>query len=816
MPHALLPFYKSRGWKAFRFQTETWEAYADGKSGLVHAPTGLGKTLAVWGGPVHEAAEAGLGKDAPCTVLWITPLRALAADTMRSLEEPLHELKLPYTVAARTGDTSSYRKAQLRKRLPFCLVTTPESLSLMLTHEDFREKLAGLKTIIVDEWHELLGSKRGVQTQLCLARLRAWLPDLRTWGLSATLGNLPEARDVLLGDQSASGQLISGDLRKKIEIKTIMPRTVDRFPWAGHIGISLLKPVIAQIERAGSTLIFTNTRSQTEIWHSELSRACPDWGEQLAVHHGSIDREERERVEQSLREGTLKCVVCTSSLDLGVDFSPVEQVIQIGSPKGIARLLQRAGRAGHQPGQTSRLYCVPGNALDMVEFAAARDNIFGGIGADAGSAPIIEARTPPRMSLDVLVQHLVTVAIGEPCPLDALRAEIQSTHAYSQLTDDDWTWAIGFVTTGGKVLSKYPNYRKASIVDGALTVQDKRISQLHRMSIGTITSEAVIAVRMGNKTLGTVEEGFISRIKPGSQFIFSGRRLQLVRFRNQIAHVKNATGKAKGQIAMWAGSKMPLSNELAHAVAKRLHSSPDGSAEMERVAPVLKIQSEWSRLPSDESLLLERCHSREGHHVFIFPLAGRLVHEGMGALVASRITAELGSTVSASMNDYGFGLTSPDPLPFDELDWRRYLSTENLLTDLLKCLNAAELAKRQFREIARVAGLVIQNYPGQRKNTRDLQASSGLIYDVFHRYDPDNLLLAQAEKEILERQLELTRLRSAMEDIARRPFHLIEPLRLTPMAFGLWADRLNATVTGDSYAKRLASMIAELEQAAGA
>lgn len=814
MSDSLQPFFANRGWKPFKFQTDTWAAFAAGKSGLVHAPTGLGKTLAVWGGPVQEAMRDGLKKGAPCTVLWITPLRALAADTMRSLEEPLADLGLQLDVLARTGDTSSYRKAQLRKKLPFCLVTTPESLSLMLTHEDFREKVAHLKCVIVDEWHELLGTKRGVQTQLCLARLRHWLPGLRTWGLSATLGNLEEARDVLLGNTAADAELISGDLRKKIEIKTIMPRTVDRFPWSGHIGISLLKPVIAQVEKAHSTLIFTNTRSQTEIWHSELARACPEWGEKLAVHHGSIDREERERVEQGLREGSLKCVVCTSSLDLGVDFSPVEQVIQIGSPKGIARLLQRAGRAGHQPGQTSRLYCVPGNALDMVEFAAARDNIFGGIDAEKGAKPLIESRTPLRKSLDVLVQHLVTVAIGEPCPLDDLRREIESTHAYAGLSDAEWDWAIGFVTTGGEALSKYPNYSKAAIEEGALTVTDKRVAQLHRMSIGTITSEAAITVRMGNRTLGTIEEGFVARIKSGGQFIFSGRRLQLVRIRNQVAQVKNATGKAKGQIATWAGSKMPLSNELAHAVARRLHSAPDGVAEMERVAPVLKLQSDWSRLPSDDSLLLERCESKEGHHVFVFPLAGRLVHEGMGALVASRISRDYSSTVVATMNDYGFGLTSPDPLPFEEEAWRGYLSTENLLEDLLECLNAAELAKRQFREIARVAGLVVQNYPGQRKNTRDLQASSGLLFDVFTRYDQDNLLLAQAEREILERQLELTRLQGSMQQLAKCPFHLIEPGRLTPMAFGLWADRLNATVTGESYATRLASMIAELENAA--
>jgi ATP-dependent Lhr-like helicase len=369
------------------FQKEAWEAYAAGKSGLIHAPTGLGKTLAAWLGPVMmHGEESGL------RVLWITPLRALAADTVRSLQEVVEESQ---KVEARTGDTSSSVRARQKTKPPFALVTTPESLSLLLTDDAQKANFSGLRAVIVDEWHELMGSKRGVQTELCLARLRALNPQLRVWGLSATIGNLDEAMSVLLGSAANDGVLIHGKDRKRIEVETLMPEDVETFPWSGHLGVKLVKSVVQRIEAAQTTLLFTNTRSQTEIWFQELLEARPEWSEHLAMHHSSIDREERERVEQRLRAGTVKCVVCTSSLDLGVDFSPVEQVIQVGSPKGIARLLQRAGRSGHRPGETSRVLGVPTNALEIIEFSGARE---------AMESRRIEQRRPVLKPLDLRIR----------------------------------------------------------------------------------------------------------------------------------------------------------------------------------------------------------------------------------------------------------------------------------------------------------------------------------------------------------------------------------------------------------------------------
>lgn len=806
MPPAspLSPFFKNRGWRPFPFQKETWQAYRDGKSGLLHAPTGLGKTLAVWLGPVEEALKT---KDtAGCRVLWITPLRALALDTSKSLQEPLKDLDLKIEVGIRTGDTTAYQKAKLKKKLPFCLITTPESLSLFLTHHNFRTNLTGLTTIIIDEWHELIGTKRGVQTELCLARLRQWFPDLRIWGLSATLGNTEEAKQVLLGSTAKDGVTISGAKVKKVQIKTLLPKNINRFPWSGHIGTQLVPQVAKTLSKDTTTLLFTNTRSQTEIWFQALLDHRPEWKDELAMHHGSLDQDERKLVEERLRDGTIRCVVCTSSLDLGVDFSPVSQVIQVGSPKGIARLMQRAGRSGHRPGGVSKLYCVPSNALELIEFAAARDAI---------SANKIEARLPLQKPIDVLVQHLVSICIGEPTSAEHLRQEIQSSYAYRNLENHEWQWALDFITVGGQALSNYPGFKKVTVVDGKLTVEGKKLIQLQRLSIGTITSHPTVtlAYQTGGR-LGSVEESFITRIKKGGVFIFGGRRLELIRFRNQKATVKNATKKTKGEIPVWAGSRMPLSNELSHAVAQRLKSGEIDTPEMKLIAPILAIQRSWSHIPHDEIILIEKVEIRRETHLFIYTFAGRLVNEGLGSLIAWRISQQHKLLIQVTMNDYGFSLTSTGSLPFEEDLWREILGSQNLLDDLTSCMNTAELARRQFREIASISGLVLKQLPRRKGTPRDVQTSAELLYEVFQRYDPENLLLTQARREILDHQLEFTRLQATMKDLASRPMTLQSCARLTPMAFPLWADRLKAHHQGEDSATRLEKMLTALETAA--
>jgi ATP-dependent Lhr-like helicase len=366
-------WFGTRSWTPFPFQREVWSAMAAGENGLLHATTGSGKTFAVWLGALQraEALHPSGAHAPPLSVLWLTPMRALAADTGRALAEPLEGLGLHWTVGVRTGDTASGERAKQDRRLPSVLVTTPESLTLLLTRADARERLSSVSTVVVDEWHELMGNKRGVQVQLALARLRRWNPGLVTWGLSATLGNLDEALQVLVGP-AGRGRRVEGRIDKRLAVDTLIPDTMERFPWAGHLGVRLLERVVDEIDSAATTLLFTNTRSQAELWYQALLEARPDWAGLIALHHGSLDREIRDWVELGLKNGTLKACVCTSSLDLGVDFLPVERVLQVGSPKGVARLLQRAGRSGHAPGRLSRVTCVPTHALELIDAAAAR------------------------------------------------------------------------------------------------------------------------------------------------------------------------------------------------------------------------------------------------------------------------------------------------------------------------------------------------------------------------------------------------------------------------------------------------------------
>ncbi|RMP30271.1 DEAD/DEAH box helicase, partial [Pseudomonas coronafaciens] len=476
-------WFLGRGWKPFAFQKEVWAAVKKGESGLLHASTGSGKTYAVWFAALNRFAKANtLTADktprkrkppaAPLSVMWITPMRALAADTARALEAPLAELDIPWSVGLRTGDTSGSERARQSRRLPSALITTPESLTLLLTRADAQAALSTLKMVVVDEWHELIGNKRGVQLQLALARLRHWNPQLIVWGISATLGNQEHAQQVLIGE---GGMTVQGKIVKDLQVDTLLPPSIERFPWAGHMGLRMLPQVVAEVDSSASCLVFTNTRAQSEIWYQALLEARPDWAGLIALHHGSLAREVRDWVERALKEGALKAVVCTSSLDLGVDFLPVERVLQIGSPKGVARLMQRAGRSGHAPGRPSRVTLVPTHSLELVEAAAAHDAV---------AARMIEPRESPHQPLDVLVQHLVSIALGGGFLPDDLLAEVRSAWAYRDLSDEQWQWALAFVRNGGHSLTAYPDYRRAEPDElGIWRVPDARLARRHRMSV---------------------------------------------------------------------------------------------------------------------------------------------------------------------------------------------------------------------------------------------------------------------------------------------------------------------------------------------
>jgi ATP-dependent Lhr-like helicase len=817
-------WFRERGWSPFEFQRQVWESYLAGESGLVHAATGTGKTYAVWLGPLLEwlaehpdpatIRRVRRASAPPLRVLWITPLRALAADTEASLRAPLAALGVPWTLERRTGDTSSSRRSLQRARLPTALVTTPESVSLFLSYPDARELFSTLLLVVVDEWHELLGSKRGAQTELALARLRRWCPGLRTWGLSATLGNLDEALRALLGEGAPAGRVVRGEETKPVRVDSLLPDAVERFPWAGHLGLALLPRVVAAVEEGRSALVFTNTRSQTELWYQAILEARPEWAGELALHHGSLGRKVRDWVEEALREGRLRCTVCTSSLDLGVDFAPVDRVLQVGSPKGVARLLQRAGRSGHQPGVESRVTCVPAHAFELVEVAAARRAIETGR---------IEPRQPPERPLDVLAQHLVTAASGGGFEAGAMLDEVRTARAYRDLTGTEWEWVLDFVTRGGPALAAYPEYRRVSRGDdGRYVVADRAVAQRHRLSIGTITSDASVLVQyLSGGRLGTVEESFVARLRPGDRFVFAGKTLELDSVRDLTAYVRKARGRS-GTVPRWMGGRMPLSTHLAAAVREQLEEAREGrfaGPEMAAVRPLLELQARWSALPAAEELLIERLRSREGHHLFFYPFEGRLVHDGLAALFAWRLARRRPLTFTLAVNDYGFELLSADPAPLEEAlageTADGLLAVEGLAEDIPASLNAAEMAKRQFREIARIAGLLFEGLPGRRKPARHLQASSGLFYEVFSQYDPGNLLLLQAHREVLEQQLERSRLGRTLARLAASRVTVVELERPSPLAFPLMVERMREKLSSEKLADRVRRMQAQLEKAAG-
>jgi len=824
---ALAGWFAARGWNAHRFQLDAWAAWRRGESGLIHVPTGSGKTyaatLAALGEIVDLTVAGTLSSDGPA-LIYVTPLRAVSRDIAKALAAPLEATGLDIEVGSRTGDTEANERARQRRRMPPVLITTPESLTLLLTADDAPRTFAPLRTVVVDEWHELLGSKRGVQMELALARLRRHAPRLRTWALSATLADPIAAAQTVVGRQptgSAPATVIRAEIDRPVVVSSIMPDSVERFPWAGHMGLVMLEPLLRVLDPTIPTLIFTNTRSQAERWFQELLAARPEWAERLALHHGSIDRPIRERIEAGLKAGTTTLVVCTSSLDLGVDFAPVERVVQIGSPKGVARLMQRAGRSAHRPGAACEVICVPAHALELVEIAAAREAI---------ERREVEARPTLRRPLDVLVQHLVSMSFGKGpnggFDSDQLFDEVTTTATYHDLAREEFDWCVALVEHGGKTLNAYPQHHRVVRRDGRFVIAGRRHAAIHRLNIGTITGDATVTLRLvgrGAKTLGSIEEHFVGKLRPGDVFIFGGRMLEFVRLRDLVATAKPAT-KRSTYTPHWNGSRFPLSTALSAAMRRTLSElatietpSPPASLapELRKAWPVIETQRRLSVVPSADETLVELCASEDGQHCFLYPIEGRLVHEGLVALLALRLGRRHPATFAMSINDYGIELLSSTPHPFREAfapdSIESLFATATLLDDLLEAISLGELSRRQFREVARIAGLVPQRHPGRggvaERATRQLQAGASLLYEVFEQFDPTNLLLVQCRREVLERHCEESRLARTMTRIATQRIRVVEVERPTPMALPLVADRLGATLSTESVRARIARMI---------
>jgi ATP-dependent Lhr-like helicase len=788
-------WFASRGRAPFEHQETLWRAYWRGESGLLNAGTGTGKTLAAWIGPL--LAGLGAPRRPGIQVVWVTPLRALARDLQFALAEPLAFFGSDWRVEQRTGDTGSSLRARQKIRPPQALITTPESLSVLLSDAAWVPAFANLEALIVDEWHEFLGTKRGVQMELVAARLRTLSPGLGVWGLSATLPDLPAAMRVLLGSERP-GTLVRAGHAKRYEIASLLPPATTRFPWAGHLGLTLLPEVIGLIERGATTLVFTNTRSQAELWYQAIVSARLDWLTTTALHHGSIDAKIRRRVEDGLKSGALRCVICTSSLDLGVDFPPVDQVLQIGSPKGVARLLQRAGRSGHRPGETSRVTIVPTHALELLECAAARR---------AAARLHLEPRRGLELALDVLAQHLATLAAGAGFDAEQTLQEVRGTHAFERLTCLQWQWVLDFLTRGGAALEAYPQFRRVAVAGGRYVMPDADLARRHRRAIGTITSSASIALKwLKGGALGQVEESFIGKLKPGGVFIFGGRALEFVRLRDSIAYVRLARRPSRF-VPRWQGARMPLSPALGGELIELIGQYATGRAtdpEFAVIGPLLALQATRSALPTRERLLVELLENREGFHLFVYPFGGRLLNEGAAALLALRAARESPATVAITTNEYGFEILCEAPLEATEANLRRWLSPAALLPDLLATIHASDLARRQFRDIARIAGLVDPGTPRRGKTARQLQASSGLLFDVLERHDASNLLLEQSRREVLEAELAHAELAALLERMAAQRYAIVSLTGLSPLSFPLWAERLQTqTLSTETWAARV-------------
>jgi len=799
-------WFDSKGWHPFPFQLEAWRAYLSGESGLVNAPTGSGKTysllLPVMLEFIRNNRDYKTKKNNGLQAIWITPIRALSKEIELSANRAVEGLQIPWRVGVRSGDTSLKERTRQREKPPEVLITTPESLHLLLAQKGYPEFFKNLKVVVADEWHELMGSKRGVQVELALSRLKAIIAGLKVWGISATIGNMDEALHALVGNYFTEQKIrvIKSNIEKVVEVLAVMPDTVERMPWTGHLGIHLLEKVIEIVKGSTTTLIFTNTRSFAEIWYQKMLDKAPELSGLIAMHHGSISQELRTWVEEQLHEGKLKAVVCTSSLDLGVDFRPVETVIQIGGPKGVARFLQRAGRSGHQPGALSRIYFVPTHSLELMEAAALRGAI---------QEKIVEDRLPYIRSFDVLMQYLITLAVSNGFDAEEIFKEVQGTFSFSSITEDEWRWLLGFITTGGDSLQAYNEYRKVIIDQGLYKVENRAIAMRHRLSIGTIVGDSSLFVRfVSGKYLGTIEEYFISRLSPGDVFWFAGRNLELVRIKEMEAHVRKSNRKS-GAVPSWQGGRMPLSSQLSEMIRNKIDEVVKGKAhdpEMIFLKPLFELQNTRSHLPGREEFLIEYLETTDGYHVLMYPFEGRFVHEGIAALVAHRIAQIQPITFSIAMNDYGFELLSDQPIPIEEAIETNILGIDNLMNDIQASINSTEMARRKFRDIAAISGLVFKGYPGKPVKDKHLQSSSQLFFNVFHDYEAHNLLLQQAYEEVMDFQLEEARLRKALDRISQQKITLTYPEKPTPFAFPIMVDRMREKLTSEKLEDRIRRM----------
>jgi ATP-dependent Lhr-like helicase len=737
-----------------------------GRSALLVAATGAGKTLAGFLPTICDLAES---PSEGLHTLYISPLKALAVDVQRNLIGPIEEMGLPIRVETRTGDTPSDRKARQRAKPPQVLLTTPESLSLLLSYPDAGAMFEKLRTNVVDELHGFAKEKRGDLQSLSKSRLQAIAPTLRRVGLSATISDPDAYRSWLAPDADIELiDLVLGDPGAEPDLSILIPE--NKIPWGGHSGYHAIADVMRLIEQHKTTLVFSNTRGLAELIFQKL------WDENdqslpIGIHHGSLSVEARRKVEAAMAASKLRGLVATASLDLGIDWGDVDLVIQMGAPKGSSRLLQRIGRANHRLDEPSKGIIVPGNRFEYLEARAALDAI------DDGE---LDPEVFRPGALDVLAQHILAMAVSEPFQQDELLAEIRSAAPYAGLKDETFEEILNFIATGGYALKAYDRFRRlVSEPGGMWRITKPGVAQQHRLNAGVIVEQPLLTVRFKNgRKLGTVEEGFASVLAPGDRFFFAGLSLEIEQLKDTDIIVR-ASAKS-GQVVTYGGQRMSMSTHLANRVRHMLCDRNDWHRFPDDVREWLEVQSERSVLPEPHQLLVETFPHEGQHFMVAYSFEGWNAHQSLGMLLTKRMEKAGLKPLGFVANDYALACYALEPIT----DPKSLFSADILEQEFVDWVESSYLLKTAFREVAVIGGLVERQHPGKRKTGRQVSFSTDLIYDVLRRYEPEHLLLRAAWDDARRRMTELGRLVRLVDRASATMLH-VEPGRITPMAVPL-------------------------------
>ncbi len=792
LPEPFAGWFKARGWRPRDHQLALLETVSSGRDTLLIAPTGGGKTLAGFLPSLIDLAVRP-PKTAPAIsihTLYVSPLKALATDIARNLDAPVTEMGLPITLETRIGDTPPSRRARQRILPPDILLTTPEQIALMLSHKSAAELFGGLKCVILDELHALASSKRGDLLALDLARLRTLAPDMTAIGLSATVARPSELAAFLVpqGENAKPAEIVTAEGGIEANITILKSRA--ELPWSGHTARYALPEIYEAIKTHRLSLMFVNTRSQAEMLFHELWR-CNDDNLPIALHHGSLDVGQRRKVEAAMVAGKLRAVVCTSTLDLGIDWGDVDLVINVGAPKGASRLAQRIGRANHRLDEPSKALLVPANKFEVMECQAALE------AAEEGAQD-----TPPSKpgALDVLAQHVLGMACSAPLQPDALYQEVASAAPYRDLTREGFDQVLNFVATGGYALANYDRYAKLRrMTDGAYRVSNPRIAQQYRLNVGTIVEAPMLRVRLarlkggaqrakstlvGGRVLGQVEEHFIEQLSSGDTFVFAGEVLRFEGLREMDAIVTRAHS-ADPKVPAYEGGKFPLSTYLADRVRHMLADRDAWSKLPEQVSDWLRLQDDFSSVPAADEMLIETFPRGQRFYLVCYPFEGRLAHQSLGMLLTRRLERAGAVPLGFVANEYALAIWGlkdmSEMVRSGRLDLAQLFDEDMLGDDLDAWLAESNLMKRSFRVCAIISGLIERRHPGREKTGRQMTVSSDLVYDVLRQHEPDHVLLKAAFADAATGLIDVGRLGQFLKRIGGRIRHS-EVSHVSPLA----------------------------------